>query len=132
MRDLDNIGTIISGLASLGYRYRSNNDDLTKKYFREPPGMRRTHIHVRQAGSWSEQFNLLFRDYLRTHKDDRNKYARVKYELAIQFKDQRERYVEAKTDIVWEIMKKANIWSQKIGWKPSDPNRSRNRQLKLP
>ncbi|WP_280142839.1 hypothetical protein [Paenibacillus sp. 453mf] len=25
--------------------------------------MRRTHIHVRQSGSWSEQLNLLFRDY---------------------------------------------------------------------
>ncbi|WP_433939438.1 GrpB family protein [Paenibacillus lautus] len=117
--DLGNIETIISGLASLGYRYRSDNDDLTKRYFREAPGTRRTHIHVRQAGSWSEQFNLLFRDYLRTHEDDRDQYERKKYEIANRHRDQREQYVEAKTEIVWEIIKKANTWSQKIGWKPS-------------
>ncbi|WP_339293155.1 GrpB family protein [Paenibacillus sp. FSL W8-0187] len=119
VRDLGNIETIISRLASLGYRYHSNNDDLTKRYFREAPGTRRTHIHVRQAGSWSEQLNLLFRDYLRTHEDDRDQYARTKYEIANRYKDQREQYVEAKTEIVWDIIKKANTWSQKIGWNPS-------------
>ncbi|WP_339272627.1 GrpB family protein [Paenibacillus sp. FSL K6-1330] len=119
VRNLGNIETIISRLASLGYRYRSDNDDLTKRYFRESPGMSRTHIHVRQAGSWSEQFNLLFRDYLRTHEDDRDQYSRTKYELANRYRDQREQYVDAKTEIVWDIIKKANTWSQKIGWKPS-------------
>nr|WP_138494989.1 GrpB family protein [Paenibacillus pinistramenti] len=69
--------------------------------------MRRTHIHVRQTGSWSEQFHLLFRDYLRTHKDDRDRYAEAKIELADQYRDQRELYVEAKTPIVWEIMMRA-------------------------
>ncbi|WP_339293178.1 GrpB family protein [Paenibacillus sp. FSL W8-0187] len=120
VRDLGNIESIISGLASIGYRYRLDNDDLTKRYFREAPGTRRTHIHVRQAGSWSEQFNLLFRDYLRTHEDDRDQYARTKYEIANRYRDQREQYVEAKTEIVWDIIKKANTWSQKIGWNPSE------------
>ncbi len=36
--DLGNIETIISGLASLGYLYLSDNDDLTKRYFREALG----------------------------------------------------------------------------------------------
>ncbi|WP_343045133.1 GrpB family protein [Paenibacillus lemnae] len=122
VRDLNKIETLISGLASLGYHYRSDNDDLTKRYFREAPGTRRTHIHVRQAGSWSEQFNLLFRDYLRTQEEDRDQYARKKYELANRYRDQREQYVEAKTEIVWDIIKKANSWSQKIGWKPIEPD----------
>lgn len=116
--DLDNIEPIVSGLSILGYQYRPNNDDLTKRYFRESPEMRRTHIHVRQSGSWSEQFNLLFRDYLREHEYDRDQYAKVKYELASQYRDQREQYVEAKTEMIWKIMKKANKWSQEIGWKP--------------
>ncbi|WP_271755006.1 GrpB family protein [Cohnella sp. JJ-181] len=115
VKDLVCIEIVSSGLTSLGFRYRPDNDDLTKKYFREPLGTRRTHIHVRQAGSWSEQFNLLFRDYLRTHEVDRDQYAKIKYELADRFKNQREQYVEAKTAIVWEIMKKANIWSHKTG-----------------
>ncbi|MNC59211.1 dephospho-CoA kinase/protein folding accessory domain-containing protein [compost metagenome] len=81
--------------------------------------MKRTHIHVRQFGSWSEQFNLLFRDYLREHEVDRTEYAKVKYSLSNQYRDRREKYVEGKTEIVWNIMLRANKWSQEIGWKPS-------------
>lgn len=40
-------------LERAGYTFRAENPDRTKRYFREPPGERRTHIHVRRAGSWS-------------------------------------------------------------------------------
>ncbi|MFC5406871.1 GrpB family protein [Cohnella soli] len=120
--DLDNIEEVKSGLHEMGFKYREDNADLTKRYFRERPGMRRTHIHVRQLGSWSEQFNLLFRDYLREHEVERTKYAQFKYDLADQYRDQRNKYVEGKTEIVWNIMLKANKWSQEIGWKPSKPD----------
>jgi GrpB-like predicted nucleotidyltransferase (UPF0157 family) len=119
--DLDNIEAIRYGLNTLGFEHRIDNADLTKKYFRESPGMRRTHIHVRQSGSWSEQFNLLFRDFLREHEFERSQYSQVKYDLAHRFKDQRDLYIEGKTQIVWDIMIKANRWSQEIGWKPSKP-----------
>ena len=45
-------------------------------------GNRRTHIHVRRAGSWAEQFALLFRDYIRTHEEDARLYAGLKRSLA--------------------------------------------------
>ena len=53
----------------LGFVYRPDNTERTKRYFREPPGRRRTHVHVRRAGSFSEQWALLFRDYLRADHD---------------------------------------------------------------
>ncbi|WP_280142840.1 hypothetical protein [Paenibacillus sp. 453mf] len=46
------------------------------------------------------------------------KYAEVKYELANLYRDQRGNYVEEKAEIVWDILMKANLWSQKIGWRP--------------
>ncbi len=49
-------------LEALGYLFDMENDDLTKRYFHEAPGNRETHIHVRRAGSWTEQSALLFRD----------------------------------------------------------------------
>lgn len=82
--------------------------------------MRRTHIHVRESGSWSEQFHLLFRDYLRTHEDERLEYSNLKYTLARRYKDQREQYVEGKTEFIWKTMIKANRWSQQVGWKPEE------------
>jgi GrpB-like predicted nucleotidyltransferase (UPF0157 family) len=54
-------------MATIGYMWRSSNADLTKRYFREHPGDERIHIHVRQLGSWHEQWSLLFRDYMRSH-----------------------------------------------------------------
>ncbi|HEV8651637.1 MAG TPA: GrpB family protein [Actinomycetes bacterium] len=54
-----------SPLEAAGFLYRAANTERTKRYFREPPGQRRTHVHVRRAGSFSEQFPLLLRDFLR-------------------------------------------------------------------
>jgi GrpB-like predicted nucleotidyltransferase (UPF0157 family) len=68
----------------VGYIFRADNTERTKRYFREPPGERRTHIHVRRAGSFSEQFTILFREFLRTHPERADQYAALKHELADQ------------------------------------------------
>lgn len=107
-------------IESAGYRHREGNPDLTKRYFREMEGMRRTHIHVREAGSWSEQFPLLFRDFLRGHEEFRQLYAEEKYALARRYDQPHERhlYVDGKDPIIWRIMSEASKWSQEVGWKP--------------
>jgi GrpB-like predicted nucleotidyltransferase (UPF0157 family) len=66
-------------LEGLGYVFRADNTERTKRYFREPPGAARTHAHVRRGGSFSEQFPLLFREYLRTHPADAAEYASLKH-----------------------------------------------------
>ena len=106
-------------LESIGFVWRADNPELTKRYFREKPGERRIHIHVRRAGSFSEQFPLLFRDYMRTHDEDAQRYAELKYGLAEEYGENRHGYVEAKGPFIWEIMRKADVeWAQSIGWEP--------------
>jgi GrpB-like predicted nucleotidyltransferase (UPF0157 family) len=109
-------------LERLGFLFRADNPERTKRYFREAPGQRRTHIHVRRAGSWAEQFALLFRDYLRANPEDARAYATLKYQLAEHYRDDRHAYSDAKTPFIWEIMKKADAWSQAVGWElgPTD------------
>lgn len=68
-------------LVALGYVFHADNLERTKRYFREAPGTRRTHIHVRRAGSRHEQFALLLRDYLRAHPADAARYAEVEARL---------------------------------------------------
>ena len=65
-------------LGVAGFVFRRENPERTKRYFREPPGVRRTHIHIRRAGSFSEQFALLFRDYLRRHPERADAYVTLK------------------------------------------------------
>jgi GrpB-like predicted nucleotidyltransferase (UPF0157 family) len=105
-------------LEALGYVFRADNDERTKRYFREPPSHARTHIHVRVLGSWSEQFALLFRDYLRADPRAAQRYADVKTELASRLADDRHGYTDAKRPFIWDVMQAADRWSQQTGWQP--------------
>jgi GrpB-like predicted nucleotidyltransferase (UPF0157 family) len=101
-------------LRSAGFVHRAGNTERTKRYFREAPGERRTHIHVRRAGSFSEQFALLFR----THPDDASGYAELKRRLADQYGYDRHGYTEAKVPHTWQLIRRADEWAQRTGWEP--------------
>ncbi|RXT03938.1 GrpB family protein [Ammoniphilus sp. CFH 90114] len=118
IENYDDISTYKPKIEQVGFVLREENPDKTKKYFREAPGTRRTHIHVRQAGSFSEQITLLFRDYLRVHPGDCLRYAQEKHRLMALYKNERPKYVEGKGPIVWDIIQKAYSWSQEVGWTP--------------
>jgi GrpB-like predicted nucleotidyltransferase (UPF0157 family) len=118
VRSLDPVDDFRGPLQGLGYVYRADNPERTKRYFREPPGHRRTHLHVRRLGSFSQQFPLLFRDYLRSHPPSAAAYAAVKRRCAEQFRHDRRGYVEAKDAFVWEVIRRADGWAQRVGWTP--------------
>jgi GrpB-like predicted nucleotidyltransferase (UPF0157 family) len=102
----------------LGLVYRSENPERTKRYFREAPGQPRTHIHVRRAGSFSEQFPLLFRDFLRVDQQSREEYVAVKRALAERHPHDGLAYTNAKATVCWEIIHRADEWAQQTGWEP--------------
>ena len=116
--DLDPLDDYRVPLVGLGYRFRAGNAERTKRYFREPAGERRTHIHVRRAGSFSEQFALLFRDYLRAHPAAASEYGALKLRLAELHRDDRRAYTDAKVAFTWEVIRSADGWAQAIGWTP--------------
>ena len=120
--DLDPLSAYRVPLERLGYVHRADNPELTKRYFREAPGTRRTHIHVRRAGSWAEQFALLFRDYLRAQPIEAQRYGEIKRTLATRHRGDRDAYTDAKQPYIWEVMGRADRWSQEVGWEsgPSD------------
>ena len=55
----------VDELERAGFVFRPDSE-LTQGYFKERPGDLRTHVHVRRAGSFNEQFALPFRDFLRS------------------------------------------------------------------
>ncbi len=116
--DFEPLDTYCVPLERLGYVFRVDNPERTKRYFREPPGQRRTHIHVRRAGSFSEQLALLFRDFVRTHPDIAAEYARLKMDLAQQYRNDRQAYTDAKQPYIYSVVAQADAWAQSIGWMP--------------
>jgi GrpB-like predicted nucleotidyltransferase (UPF0157 family) len=72
----------------------------TKKGFRGQA----FHIHVRYPGDWDE---LHFRNYLREHPETAMDYAKLKTELAVEYRNDRDGYTDAKTKFVQEINRMA-------------------------
>ncbi|MGP3929870.1 GrpB family protein [Nonomuraea sp. KM88] len=118
VRSLEPLAAFKRPLELVGLVHRAGNPELTKRYFREAPGHRRTHVHVREHGSFSQQLPLLFRDYLRAHPAAASEFAEAKRRCADRFRDAREEYVAAKEPYVWDIVRRADAWAQRTGWRP--------------
>lgn len=102
--DLSAVEEYGPAIESCGFQWRRDNPDLAKRYFRELPGARRTHVHVRRTGSFDEQAALLFRDHLRANPEQAARYEAVKREHAHLLDHDRAAYVEAKAPMVWELL----------------------------
>jgi GrpB-like predicted nucleotidyltransferase (UPF0157 family) len=94
------------------------DEDWRKKFARETPGEKRTHIHIRVAGRRNQRYALLFRDYLRAHPLMAEAYARLKFRLAEFHRDDRAAYADIKDPTVDLIALPAEEWAQRIGWDP--------------
>lgn len=105
-------------LKQLGYIYIQDNPDRRKRYFREPSGKREIHVHVRRSGSFSAEFSLLFRDYLRVHPQDAQEYADLKRRVANETNNRGGDYTEEKGPFVWELIRRADDWAMGEGWEP--------------
>lgn len=116
--DLEPLESYKDPLEQLGYGLKWPDPILTRRFFREPEGQPRTHLHVRTAGSFGEQSVLLFRDFLREHSDWAAQYASVKRELADKYPQDRRMYTAGKHPMVWQIMAEASEWSNRTGWSP--------------
>jgi GrpB-like predicted nucleotidyltransferase (UPF0157 family) len=64
-------------------------------------------LHTFTIGSPEIDKMLLFRDWVRTHADDRERYQRAKLELAAQDWEFMQQYADAKTAVVHEILGRA-------------------------
>lgn len=116
VHDLNAAEGVSIPVQALGYVLHAANADRTKRFFREPPGCRRTHVHVRARGSFDEQLNLLLRDFLRADPVAAQVYAATKRALAERFRYDRAGYVTAKEPTIWGLLLQAHSWSQTVGW----------------
>lgn len=76
------------------------------------------HIHVCPSGSEWERRHLLFRDWLRSHYQDRDKYAQAKLDLSEREWDTLDDYADAKGPIIAEITARAESWALETSWHP--------------
>jgi GrpB-like predicted nucleotidyltransferase (UPF0157 family) len=118
VQSFEDAAAIERAIGSLGFLRRADNPDKTQLFFREPSGDRHAHIHVRLSGSFQEAFTLLFRDYLRCHTDQAKAYEENKYKLNSANTAGKLSDINGKEPLVWNIIIKANKWSEETGWHP--------------
>ena len=92
-----------TGLEKLGYENRGEVIPSGRYYSKTTPHI---HLHLFENGNPLIEDNLLFRDWLRTYRKDRDAYSKVKKDLASKFTDGMS-YCKAKTEFISTIVEKA-------------------------
>jgi GrpB-like predicted nucleotidyltransferase (UPF0157 family) len=80
--------------------------DPERLFFRK--GMPRTHhVHVVRHGGEEHAKHILFRDRLIAHPEEAAEYGRLKDDLALRFKEDRQAYSDGKDDFIAMILDRA-------------------------
>jgi len=97
-----------------GYEKRPRVSDDQHRFYRidlsDPAeGIRRYHIHINIPEAEDFQNAIKFRDYLRQHPADVEKYAQVKIKAANDANENKDAYMAIKEPAIKEILKKALV-----------------------
>jgi GrpB-like predicted nucleotidyltransferase (UPF0157 family) len=107
------VDPIASAMERAGYDYflRPGFGDDGPRYpwfiGRDSSGVRVSHIHVALVNDVSQWNRVVFRDYLRSHKDAALGYASLKRDLAARLADDREAYTLAKSAFITQAVARA-------------------------
>lgn len=98
---------LVDPLEAAGYAFWAENPDTDRLFFVKglPPSAphRTHHLHIMEDGPGALK-HLAFRDYLRDHPREADRYAALKRDLASRFRHDREAYTEGKGDFIEGIL----------------------------
>ena len=118
--------TDCSALLAEGFRERPeewNRDEalgaLTypKRVFAPPVGGRSVNVHIREVGSPTARYSLLFRDYLRADASSRAAWGQFKIRVAEAATDIYS-YGQIKSTVQPLLMTLAEQWANETAWRP--------------
>lgn len=111
LKQRDDFLHIRSLLERLGYRHEGDLGIKDREAFgyTEKPELMKHHLYVCPPDSQELRRHLAFRDYLRTHPDDRDKYSAIKLQGAKEHPADIDRYIENKGPFIAEIYQKIGL-----------------------
>lgn len=112
VQDIGKIDTFNEQMRSLGYDVAGEWGIPGRRLFRKGGENRTHHIHVYQFDNPQIKRHLVFRDYLKTHPEEVERYARFKEELAHRYDDS-SFYSKSKKPFVKEMEQRALNWFEK-------------------
>ena len=98
----------VKKLQAIDYELAKNDARKERLFFTKGSEQKRTYyLHVGEIGSDYAEDMILFRDYLRSHKDTAREYSKLKKQLGEKYQSTREIYTVKKEKLIKEIIKKA-------------------------
>jgi GrpB-like predicted nucleotidyltransferase (UPF0157 family) len=104
--DSSDESSYVKPLEEKGYTLRIREPDWYEHRLLKSPDVQ-GNLHVFSDGCEEIERMLLFRDWLRSHADDRSLYEETKRELAARTWRYTQNYADAKTEVVQEILARA-------------------------
>ncbi len=94
-------------LEKLGYEYKHDTNIKERHFFTKGSEKNRTHyLSVEKINGKTWKNHVLFRDYLRKHKEALREYNELKKRLAKKYKNNRDAYTLEKGSFIQKILKK--------------------------
>lgn len=98
----------IDKMSSFGYQVKNSIEDRDEVLAIKGNGTNHTHyIHIMVASGDRCRNQIIFRDYLKKHKEKIVEYENLKKELAKIYKDERLNYTAGKNDFILSVLEEA-------------------------
>lgn len=104
----------VQALASLGYLHQGNFGIKGREAFKRPEGSVAHNLYVCPQGSEGLQNHLALREYLRANPEARQAYGELKKQLAQEFPQDIEGYIDGKTDFILAILKQQGLGDEQL------------------
>lgn len=109
----EDIAEAIEKLSKIGYQHEGNLGISGREAFcydeEKKKHLRVHHLYVCPKDSRELKRHIAFRDYLRTHKAEREEYSRIKAEAALLFPHDIEGYIAHKESVIEKIYKELGL-----------------------
>jgi len=109
----------IEELGKAGYSHLGDLGVAGREAFESPPALPPHHLYLVILGGREYGRHLRFRDYLKSHPEEREKYSALKKSLALKFRDDREGYTEAKTAFIEEALRQVESDTRQVRRTPN-------------
>lgn len=103
VRNIQDVDQATKSMETLGYEAKGEYGMAFRRFFQKSPEMRTHHVHVYQEDDPEISRYLKFRDWMRSHTDDAENYAKLKVELAEKFPHDILQYCNGKDSFVASI-----------------------------
>lgn len=96
---------IIDKIEALNYHFKGSLGNSNRFFFWKGSKDNNTHnLHITEYGdeNWNNQ--VLFRDFINSHEDYKDKYLKLKMELANIYKEDRNTYTQRKSEFIIDVI----------------------------